>query len=521
MTLRVRFAPSPTGFLHVGGARTALFNWLLARRHGGTFLLRIEDTDRERSSEDMVRGILEGMRWLGLDWDEEIVFQGQGVERHRADALTLLERGFAYRDFTDPAELASLRETDPDRVIRFPREAAEAMAPGEAEERSDAGEPHAIRFRVPVGETAWEDQVHGLTRFRNVDIEDLVLLRSDGTPTYNLAVASDDAAMHITHVLRGDDHISNTPKQILIHEALGNPIPTFAHLPMILGGDGKRLSKRHGASAVGDYAGLDILPDAMVNFLALLGWSPGTDEEVLSREELIERFSLDRVVKRSAVFDPQKLEWLNGRHLSQIPAPQLLQTVLDRIGSDTPKARTEAEEWLAARSAASGHPSRTGRHPGEAPSEHPGEHPGERPGDYPGEALMELLKPRARTTGDLAAQARIYLLDAVDYDPEALRNHWFKDPAGARERLTELRDAFGGMGEDRWTEEDLEVALRALAVRREEGAGKLIHPLRVALTGQAVSPGIFEVLVVLGRERVFLRMDRALQRLAEPQGARA
>jgi len=502
MTLRVRFAPSPTGFLHVGGARTALFNWLLARREGGTFLLRIEDTDRERSSGEMVRGILEGMQWLGLDWDEDIVFQGEGIERHRADALRLLERGLAYRDFTDPAELAALRETDPDRVIRFPRAAADAMAPGESEARSGAGEPHAIRFRVPEGETAWEDQVHGLTRFRNVDIEDLVLLRSDGTPTYNLAVASDDAEMRITHVLRGDDHLSNTPKQILIHQALGNPVPTFAHLPMILGSDGKRLSKRHGAIGVGEYAGLDILPEAMVNFLALLGWSPGTDEEVLSREELIERFSLDRVLRKSAVFDAKKLEWLNGRHLSRIPASRLLQTVLDRIGSETPEGRTEAEAWLAARTAEVG--ARDGGPP-----------------FHPGEALVELLKPRARTTGDLAVQARIYLFDAIEYDPKAIQDHWLKDPAGARGRLTELRDAFAATGEERWTEEGLEAALRALAAHREEGAGKLIHPLRVALTGMAVSPGIFEVLVILGRERVFLRMDRALQRLAGPQDARA
>ncbi len=481
MSLRVRFAPSPTGYLHVGGARTALFNWLLARRHGGAFLLRIEDTDRERSTEEMTRGILEGMRWLGLDWDGEIVFQSGGFDRHRADALALLERGAAYRDFSDPAELARRREEDPDQVLRHTRRAWEAMAPGEAEERAEAGEPHAIRFLVPEGgETAWDDVVHGPTRFRNRDLEDLVLLRSDGTPTYNLAVASDDAEMRITHVIRGDDHISNTPKQILIHRALGNPVPVFAHVPMILGADGKRLSKRHGATAVGDFARLGILPDAMFNFLALLGWSPGTNEEVMTRDELVAAFSLERVLKKSAVFDPAKLDWLNGQHLARVPAGIRLQHVLD----DLPEAaRREADAWLA-----------------------------ERPGR--GEAIVELLTSRARSVGELTAQARPYLLDAVEYDPDAVARHWRKDAAGAAARLADLRVSLEGVPAGGWVAEGLEETLRGLAERRGEGAGKLIHPLRVALTGQAVSPGIFEVLVAMGRKRVFRRIDAALETLA-------
>jgi len=470
MSLRVRFAPSPTGYLHVGGARTALFNWLLARREGGAFILRIEDTDRERSSPEMVQRILDGMLWLGLDWDEGPYFQFEGVERHRRDALALLERGAAYRDFTDPAELARLREEDPDRVLGYPREVAEAMAPGEAEERAAAGEPHAIRFRVPAGETVWEDTVHGPTRFRNADIEDLVLLRTDGSPTYNLAVASDDAEMRITHVIRGNDHISNTPKQILIHRALGRTVPEFAHVPMILGPDGKRLSKRHGATAVGDYAAHGILPDAMVNFLALLGWSPGTDEEVMTRSELIDRFSLDRVLKKGSVFDLTKLEWLNGQHLAGIPAVELAGMVLEGLGPD----RAAGEEFAGL------------------------------------EGLVELLKPRSRRVSDLVAQARVYLLDALEYDEASIAKHWEKDPAAATARLTALRDRLGSAV---WAEASLEEALRGLAEERGEGAGKLIHPLRVALTGQSVSPGIFEVLVALGRERSLARIDAALDRI--------
>ena len=311
MTIRVRFAPSPTGYLHVGGARTALFNWLFARHHGGVFVLRIEDTDRARSSPEHTEVILSALRWLGLDWDEGPFFQSDGVDRHRGAALRLLEAGQAYRDFTTAEELAQAREaakgvgTD----VRLPRRRAEAMPAGEAEERAASGEAHAIRFLVPDGETVWDDMVHEEMRFQNATIDDLVILRSDGSPIYNLAVASDDAEQNITHVIRGDDLLSNTPKQILLSEALGHPIPTFGHVPMILGSDGKRLSKRHGATAVGEYEGQGILPEAMANFLALLGWSPGGELEVMAAEDLIQRFGMDRVLKKSSVFDLKKLDW--------------------------------------------------------------------------------------------------------------------------------------------------------------------------------------------------------------------
>jgi glutamyl-tRNA synthetase len=473
--LRVRFAPSPTGFLHVGGARTALFNWLLARREGGAFVLRIEDTDRARSTEEMVAAILEGMEWLGLDWDEGPHFQGRGVERHRSDALRLLEKGLAYRDFTAPGEMARLREEQPERALRHPRERAEALGDEAAEERAAAGEPHAIRLRVPEGETVWDDEVYGRVRFRNADIEDLVLLRSDETPTYNLAVVSDDAAMEITHVIRGDDHLSNTPKQILLHQGLGSRVPAFAHVPMILGPDGKRLSKRHGALAVGEYRKMGILPEAMVNFLALLGWSPGTDEEVMSRDELVERFSLGRVLKKSAVFDLEKLQWLNGRHLSRLGSGELARTVLEAMdeGRDEAERRMrEDPEWF--------------------------------------HALLDLLKARARTPADIALQARPYVLQELAYDPDAVAKHWEKRPEEVEGHLEALRER---LAEASWDEESLEEALRALAEERGAGAGRLIHPLRVALTGQAVSPGIFEVLVMMGRERALSRIGAAAERI--------
>lgn len=481
--MRVRFPPSPTGYLHVGGARTALFNWLLARQRGGTFVLRIEDTDRARSSEAHTRAILDGLTWLGLEWDEGPTFQSDGVDRHRAEALRLLAEGKAYRDFTDPAELRAEAEA---RGIGHPsvlaREKARALGHEGAEARAAAGEPHALRLRVPDGETVWEDLVHGRMVFANADIDDLVILRSDGSPVYNLAVVSDDAHQGITHVIRGDDHLSNTPKQILLYEALGRPVPVFGHVPMILGPDGKRLSKRHGATAVADYEAQGILPDAMVNFLALLGWNPGDEREVMSREELIEAFSMDRVQKKSAVFDADKLAWLNGQYLSALPARSLVPRVLDRLRAHG----LDPSGWGAG-----------------APE----------PGGPAFEALVDLLKVRARTVEELALQAVPYLVDVPELDAEAVEKHWAQDPTAVADGLEATLRA---LEEGVWSETGLEARLRASAESRGVGAGRLIHPLRVAVTGRAQSPGIFEVLVLLGPERVRARVARALERLRAP-----
>jgi glutamyl-tRNA synthetase len=472
--MRLRFAPSPTGYLHVGGARTAIFNWLLARKEGGVFVLRIEDTDRERSSEKHTQAILDGMTWLGVDWDEGPFFQSEGVERHRNDALRLLAEGNAYRDFSDGEAVraeAKERGMHPSRVAR---EHAEALGDAEAERRASAGERFAVRFRVPDGETVFHDLVHGEMRFGNDDIDDLVILRSDGTPVYNLAVVSDDAEMRITHVLRGDDHLSNTPKQVLLYRALGLPEPVFAHVPMILGPDGKKLSKRHGVTAVGEYANEGILPEAMFNFLALLGWSPGDDREFMTAEELVEAFSADRLLKASSVFDIEKLQWLNGRHLAARPDEELAEHIRSRLSGDGTLLpdRLDDAAWL--------------------------------------DSLLQVIKVRARTLDELADQARPFVCSAIHYEPKAVEKNWLKDPDAAVERLERVRDAFAGTD---WTAVGLEERLRALASEMEVGAGKLIHPLRVALTGNMASPGIFDVLVLLGRERTERRISTGVERI--------
>ncbi len=476
MTLRVRFAPSPTGYLHVGGARTALFNWLLARKEGGVLVLRIEDTDQARSSEEHTQAILHGMEWLGVSWDEGPYFQSQGLDRHREAALSLLESGQAYRDFSTPDQAAKDREEEvaTGKRNRRARERADAMTPEEVEARLEKGETCAIRFRVPDGETVWKDGVHGQSRFRNEEIDDLVILRSNGTPTYNLAVVSDDAEMGITLVLRGDDHLSNTPKQVLLHDALGNPVPSFAHVPLILGPDGKRLSKRHGATAVGDYEKDGILPEAMFNFLALLGWSPGDDREVFGRDELVDVFSLERVLKKSSVFDFKKLEWLNGQHLAAKPVKELVEQVKWRL----------TEKGLLPEGPATG---------------------GDEAIDL--YLLVDLLKVRARTVEDLLDQAEPYFSEELEYDPKAVKKQWAKDPEGTAERLARLDAEIGDID---WDQERLEEFSRGLVEEMEIGAGKLFQPLRLALTGSSASPGIFDVLVLLGKERSRNRIRRAV-----------
>ena len=476
--MRVRFAPSPTGFLHVGGARTALFNWLLARQSGGTFVLRIEDTDRARSNEAMTDAILRGLGWLGIDWDEGPYFQSDRVGEHGAAGRKLLAGGQAYRDFSTPEELARDRANIAamaGEATRAARRRAESLAPDEAEERAEAGEPHVVRFLVPEGSTEWKDAVHGPMRFRNQDIDDLVILRADHSPTYNLAVVCDDAHARIDMVLRGDDHLSNTPKQILLARALGFPVPRFGHVPLILGRDGKRLSKRHGATDVAEYR-RDMLPEAMVNFLALLGWSPGDDREVMDLDEIIRRFSLKRILRKGSVFDADKLAWLNGRHLSRMDLHRLEPLVTARLAELQQGAETAVQDrrdWY--------------------------------------RRLLDMQRARARSVDALARSVLPYLPGEIPYEPAAVRKHW-KRRAQVREYLEALRRRFDGC---EWQPEPLERALRGLAAELGAGAGRLIHPLRVALTGQAVSPGIFDVLYYVGRDLSLERIERALETLAE------
>jgi glutamyl-tRNA synthetase len=473
-TPRLRFAPSPTGYLHVGGARTALFNWLFARKEGGVFILRIEDTDRDRSSDEMSAAILESMTWLGLDWDEGPFHQADGFERHRADAARLLQSGRAYRCFCKPEDLKTRRDAAEaaggEGAYRYDRRCLEVSSP-EAAARTASGEPHAIRFHVPDGEVGWNDAVHGPTHFRNADIDDFIIIRTDGTPVYNLAVVSDDIAMEITHVIRGDDHLSNTPRQLLLYEALGSAAPVFAHVPMILGPDGRRLSKRHGATAVGEYRARGILPHALTNFLALLGWSPGDDREIMLTSDLISLFSLERINKKSSVFDPEKLEWMNGQHIMMTPAAAIVDLIAPQLieeGLTTEQDIADRADWFA--------------------------------------SIVELLKPRGRTLVSIAEQMRPFLAPEVEYDPGAVAKHW-KDADSTVAGLRAIQAAFEELTE--WDPEAIETSLRSTAERREVSFGKLVHPLRLALTGSQASPGIHQVVWLQGRDMTRQRIDAA------------
>jgi glutamyl-tRNA synthetase len=478
--MRVRFAPSPTGYLHIGGARTALFNWLYARRHGGTFVLRIEDTDTERSSWEMVTGIVEGLRWLGLDWDEgpdiggphAPYFQSQRLETYRAMADRLVREGHAYYCYCSP------------ETIRQKRQAAEdagggwiydrtccALTAAQIAEREAAGVPRAVRFRVPDGQTGFDDLVHGPIAFENANIEDFVVLRSDRQPTYHLSVVVDDIDMEITHVVRGDDHISNTPKQVLLYGAFGHTPPRFAHVPLILGPDKKRLSKRHGATSVMEYHRLGYLPEAMVNFLALLGWSPGTDQELFTRDDLIAQFTLEGISGGNAVFNPDKLDWFNQQHLAAMPSDKLvhrLRPLFEDAGVWRDSMATSERGWLV--------------------------------------RVLDLLKPRVKKLPQFVEDARPFLRPDVDYDAAAVEKHL--KAAGARGHLVALRDAFASARQ--FDAATLESIVRSLADARGVKAGVLIHTARVAVTGRAVSPGLFDVLELIGRERVLARLDQAL-----------
>ncbi|HEX7780385.1 MAG TPA: glutamate--tRNA ligase [Vicinamibacterales bacterium] len=480
MPPRLRFAPSPTGYLHVGGARTALFNWLYVRRHDGVFVLRIEDTDVERSSTDMVTGILDSLRWLGLNWDEGPgvggpfgpYFQSERLERYREAAARLVSTGHAYYCFCRPEDLKARRDAAQQAGESWMYDRTCHQLPAtEIADRVNAGAPRAIRFLVPPGRTSFDDLVHGRIEFDHANLEDFVVLRSDGHPTYHLSVVVDDVLMQITDVVRGDDHISNTPKQVLLYQAMDAAVPRFAHVPLILGPDKKRLSKRHGATAVGEYESQGYLPEAMVNFLALLGWSPGNDQEVFTRDELVARFSLEGISGGNAVFNPEKLDWFNQQHLMRLPASE----ILSRLRSDLEAAGLWAHASQPANRARV-------------------------------ERAIDLVKPRARKLADLVPQLRPFLNERVDRDPAAVAKHL----AGAD--LARHLDAWRHRLErvEPFDAATLESVLRAVAEERGVKPGVLIHATRVAVTGQAVSPGLFEVLEVIGRDRVLARLGEVI-----------
>ncbi len=485
--VRVRFAPSPTGYLHVGGARTALYNWLFARHHGGVLILRIEDTDVDRSKPELTTAILDSLAWLGLNWDEGPFYQSHRLERYRQTAAELERRGHAYPCFCTPEELQAKRAQAEaqKRPWKYDGTCRNLTDFDRAQRRAE-GRPHAIRFRVPeTGQTSFEDRVFGHLEVEHRDLEDFVLLRSDGHPTYHLGVVADDLDMRVTHVVRGADHISNTPKQILMYRALGAPEPVFAHLPLILGPDKQRLSKRHGATSVGAYRDQGVLPEALVNFLALLGWTPPGGKEILPRAEMIESFELESVSKSNAVFDVEKLAWMNSEYLRGLPVERLAPLVveeLDKAGLGTGDSGIGNYQS----------PERFKR-------------------------TLLLLQTRARTLKDFSRAFRAFFTDEFEYDPEAQKKFW------KEARLAEL---LGALGErlatvEPFALESTEQCLRALAEEKGVKAGLLINASRVALTGQAVAPGLFEVMVELGRERVVARVRRAAEFIRGKQSGHA
>lgn len=473
MSVRVRFAPSPTGYLHVGGARTALFNWLFARHHGGTFILRIEDTDVERSETHLTEGILQALRWLELTWDEGPYLQSGRLESYRKTAASLLAAGHAYPCYCPPESFLgpeSEGETEEKRALRKYPGTCRNLTPAERAERERQALPHAIRFRVPEGgRTAFDDLVYGRVEVEHSEIEDFVLLRSNGLPTYQLGCVVDDIEMRITHVIRGADHLSNTPKQILLYRALGVEPPVFAHVPLILGSDRTRLSKRHGATSVTAYQEQGLLPEAFRNFLALLGWSPGDNTEIMFTEELIRRFSLEGVRPVNAIFDRAKLEWMNSQYLQLVPLDRLLPYVEDEM--------KRAGLW---REAYAGVEQTWYR------------------------ATVDLLRPRARNLRDFSSWARAFFSDDFGYDPDAVKK--FLSDSRLPSLLTQLADRLAAL--DPLTREAAEATLRGLAQEAGVKAALLINASRVALTGQGVAPSLFDLIMTLGKTKVVERLRR-------------
>ncbi len=429
--VKVRFPPSPTGFLHIGGARTALYNWLFARHNNGKLILRIEDTDRQRSTEEATRAILDSLKWLGLDWDEGPYHQSERLEIYREYSERLLKEGRAFH------------VDDPDKG-------------------------RAVRFKITGELTDFDDLIHGNIRSDTSLIEDFVIQKADGYPTYNFACVVDDGVMGITHVIRGDDHLSNTPRQIALYKALGFDLPVFAHIPMILGEDGSRMSKRHGATSVTEYRAKGYLPDALINFIALLGWSPGHDQELLTRGEMIEKFTLKRVSRTSARFDCTKLDWMNGRYIKDMPIEDLVSELQSYIKNADLVKGIVSEEWLC--------------------------------------RLAVLYKERFKTLSEFVTVTAPFFSDEVEYEDAAVRKHFRKDDSSlirdAYDKLKELRD-FSSITE-------LEDCLRSIAIEHGVGLGRLAQPIRVAVIGKSASAGIFETLELLGKEKVLKRLEYAV-----------
>jgi glutamyl-tRNA synthetase len=483
--VRVRFAPSPTGYLHVGGARTALFNWLFVRHQGGAMILRIEDTDAERNKPELVQGILDGLQWLGVDWDEGPFYQSQRTELYREAAKKLLANGSAFLCYCPAEKYVGGDHAEEGgegkqarRVVRCTCRDGKPSTPGVKP---------AVRFKVPVGGTTkFVDAVFGEREFSNDDIEDFVLLRSGkgdeefGQSMYQMGVVVDDIDMRITHVIRGADHISNTPKQVLLYRALGAELPVFAHVPLILGADKSRLSKRHGATDVNMYRTEGFLPEAFRNFLALLGWSAGGDEEFLRTKDLIEKFSLEGVSRTNGVFDKAKLEWFNTQYLQKLP----IEDLLPQVEEELKHSGLWKPEWAA----------------GAAPDADGRDHAWF-------SKTVDLLRPRVRVLPNFSDWARAFFSDEFPIDPAAKEKFW-KDPK-VPELLAKLAESLAALSE--WNHDACDHASRAVAEAAGVKAGMLINATRVAIVGQAVAPPLFDTMVVLGQQRVVGRLRKSVE----------
>lgn len=465
-----RFAPSPTGVLHVGGARTAIFNWLLAKHSGGKFLLRIEDTDRKRSNPDSINQILKSLTWLGLNWSGDPYYQSKAIDRHKQCATELLKTGKAYRCFCTPEVLQEERKQAEANNTAFLYDGRCARLGAEQiQSNLNNAKPYALRLAIGKGETVFNDAVRGNVCVVHKELDDFIIMRSDGTPVYHMAVVVDDHDMGVTHVIRGEDHLSNTPKQILIYQALGWRVPQYGHLPLIHGIDGGRLSKRHGATSVEEFHSKGIVADALFNYLCLLGWSPGNDKEIMSRQELIEIFSLSRVNKKNAIFDEKKLEWINGKYLSASSNDQIADLLAAYFSdAEGETVRQDMDSFL---------------------------------------QLIELVKIREYTLSDIYQSVSFFFSDPSCYESKGIEKY-FNDKTALplliklKNHLSQVKNYLAGT---------LESDIRSLAEEMGIKAGALIHPLRLALTGRTSSPGIFDVVQILGKERVVRRLDNAIR----------
>ncbi|MCS7254677.1 MAG: glutamate--tRNA ligase [Armatimonadota bacterium] len=471
--VRVRIAPAPTGALHVGTARTALFNWLFARKHGGEFLLRIEDTDKERSRYEFVEQIIEGLKWLGLEWDEGPFFQSERLQLYRQEAYRLLEEGRAYLCFCTPEELEERRKQMLSQGLppRYDRR-CRCLDDAERKKLLNEGRKYVLRFAMPIdGETRFHDLVRGEITVRNDEMDDFVILKSDGTPTYNFACVVDDREMRITHVIRGEDHIPNTPRQIQLYIALGYELPQFAHLPLLLGRDRSKLSKRHGATSLLEYRNMGVLAEAMFNFLALLGWSPGGSEgeEIFSRDELIERFDITQVKPSGAIFNPEKLLWMNAHYIRQCDLDRLTKLCIPYLkGSNLISENPNETELKLAQRA------------------------------------IELVRDRMKLLSDVPSLCDYFFKDPIEYDPDGVRK-WF-----AQDNIAMLLDELAQRLERLLSFDvaTIESTLRGLAQEHGISAARLIHPTRLAITGRTIGPGLFELMEVVGKDACVRRLRR-------------